>query len=66
MLYRQELVNLEKDIEDARILMEVAGLSFIGPSGVYRVRVNDSTEEGRKMLENLLERGYKIESIDPD
>lgn len=65
MLWKQELMDLEKDKEDAAILVKVAGLSFTGLPP-FIIKVDDSTEQGKKTLKSLLERGYQIESIDPN
>ena len=62
--YRRELVDLTKDSEETCICVNIAGLSLVkGPYKFYRVKVDDSTEEGKQKLKDLLRRGYIVESI---
>jgi hypothetical protein len=65
MYYRQELVDLTKDTEETQIMVDIAGFSLVPGGDVFfrRVIVDDSTEEGKKTLKDLLSKGYYVESV---
>ena len=56
--YLWELCNL-KDPEEGDLLVKVAGMSLVpGPIETLEIKVNDETEEGRKIIADLQKKGF--------
>jgi len=63
--YLWELVDITDESEDAKLLIEAAGMSIVksGPPERIEIRVKDDTEEGRELIKKLREKGFSIKSI---
>jgi len=64
MFNRQELVDLSKDTAESRLCVRIAGLSLVpGPITTQRVTINDKTPGGSDSIKELINKGFRVESL---